>query len=65
MGHNGYPLCGPRVEDSLNQSRWLCNPRVSGEGTYGTVSAFGHALLQTSLDGQPPAGKGDSPPCIP
>ncbi len=34
------------VEDS---PLTLESPRV-GEGAYGTVSAFGHALLQTSLD---------------
>ncbi len=42
----------------------LAPPRV-GEGAYGTLSALGHSLLQTSLDGQASGGRGDSPPRIP
>ncbi len=51
---NGRPLWGTGVEDS---HRSLCNPRRVGEGAYGTVSAIGHALLPTSLDGQTSGGQ--------
>ena len=52
--NNGCPLCGTGVEDSplaMESSR-------VGEGASGTASAFGHDLLQKSLDGQASGGQG-------
>ncbi len=47
-----YATDVPFVEPALRTPPLarLQSPRV-GEGAYGTLSAFGHALLQTSLDG--------------
>ncbi len=55
MGHNGYPLCGISVEDSLSPTAGLVIP-AGWCGAYGTVSASGHDLLQISLDDQPSGG---------
>jgi len=63
-GQHGRPLYRTSVEDSLTSHRSLCNPRV-GEGAYNTLSAFGHSLLQTSLDGQASGGQGGFSPLHP
>ncbi|AMV17018.1 hypothetical protein VT03_03950 [Planctomyces sp. SH-PL14] len=53
MGHTGCPLCVTGVEDSPLAFQ---SPRI-GEGESDTVSALGHDLLQTSLDGQASGGQ--------
>ena len=55
VGYNGCPLCGSGAEDSPLAPQ---SPRV-GEGASSTVSAFGHDLLQISLDGQASGGQGE------
>ncbi len=59
------PLWDSRAEDSLGH-RSLCNPRGLVRGAYDTLSALGHVLLQTSLDGPGlRRAKGASPPRAP
>ncbi len=66
MGHNGRPLCGTTVEDSLNPHRSLCNPRGLVRGHPACCPRPGHALLQTSPDGQASGGhEGFRPPALP
>ncbi len=57
--HNGCPLCGTSVEDSLQPHRWLCNPRVGDPGR--VLARRPRRTLhsaRTSLDGLPPAAQG-------
>ncbi len=52
-----YATDVPFVGPALRTHRSLCSPRGLMWGASGTVSAFGHSLLQTSLDGQASGGQ--------
>ncbi len=50
MRNRGQQRASPFVVPALRTHRSLCNPRGWVRGAYGTLSALGQSLLQTSLD---------------
>ena len=58
MAHNGRPLIGTRVEDSLKSHRWLCNPRGLVRGHTARCPRLDTISFRHLSTRWPPAGKG-------